>query len=44
MGVKEMEEIAGRVMDVLKAKGEAAAVGRAKAKVLALTARFPLPA
>jgi len=43
MGSKEMEEIAGLVMDVLKAKGEAAAVGRVKAKVLALTARFPVP-
>ncbi len=44
MGVKEMEEIAGLVMDVLKAKGEAATIERVKAKVLSLTARFPLPA
>lgn len=43
MGVKEMEEIAGLVMDVLKAKGEASAVERVKGKVLSLTARFPVP-
>jgi glycine hydroxymethyltransferase len=43
MGVKEMEEVASCIMEVLKAKGEAATVARVKGKVLALTARFPLP-
>jgi len=43
MGEKEMGQIAGFIMDVLKAKGEAAAIERVKKEVLALTARFPLP-
>ncbi len=43
MGAKEMEEIAGYIMEVLKAKGDAAVVAGVKDKVLKLTARFPLP-
>jgi glycine hydroxymethyltransferase len=43
MGVPEMEEVAAHIMEVLKAKGEAKAVAKVKEKVLALTARFPLP-
>ena len=43
MGTAEMETIAGYIMDVLKAKGDPAVIGRVKDEVLALTARFPLP-
>jgi glycine hydroxymethyltransferase len=43
---KDMDEIAGNIDSVLKAIGtdnEAAAVAAAKQRVIALTARFPLP-
>ena len=40
----EMKLIAGFIMDVLKAKGEAGAVGKVKAEVGKLTKRFGLPA
>jgi glycine hydroxymethyltransferase len=43
MGVKEMEEVAGYIMEVLKAKGEEKVVAGVKERVLKLTARFPLP-
>ena len=43
MGAREMEEIAGYIMEVLKAKGESTVIAAVKQKVLALTARFPLP-
>jgi glycine hydroxymethyltransferase len=43
MGVKEMEEVGGLIMEVLKAKGDAKVVAGVKEKVLRLTARFPLP-
>ncbi len=43
MGLPEMGEIALFIMDVLKSKGDAAVVAAVKEKVLALTARFPLP-
>ena len=43
MGVPEMEEVAGYIMDILKSKGEAKAIAAVKEKVLKLTARFPLP-
>jgi glycine hydroxymethyltransferase len=43
MGVKEMEEIAGYIMEVLLAKGEGKVVAGVKERVLKLTSRFPLP-
>ena len=43
MGLPEMAEIAGYIMEVLKAKGDEKVVGNVKEKVLKLTARFPLP-
>ena len=43
MGKKEMEEIAGYIMEVLRAKGEEKVVSVVKEKVLGLTKRFPLP-
>ncbi|MCX7027570.1 MAG: serine hydroxymethyltransferase [Spirochaetes bacterium] len=43
MGVTEMETIAGFILDVLKAKGNAAVLHSVKEAVLNLTARFPLP-
>lgn len=43
MGTAEMETIAGFIMEVLKAKGSPAVIGRVKSAVLDLTARFPLP-
>ena len=43
MGVAEMGEIAGFIMEVLKAKGDEKAISRVKDAVLRLTARFPLP-
>jgi glycine hydroxymethyltransferase len=43
MGVPEMEEVAGYIMEVLKAKGETKVIAAVKERVLRLTARFPLP-
>jgi len=43
MGVAEMGEIAGYIMDVLRSKGEEKVLSGVKEKVLRLTARFPLP-
>ncbi len=43
MGAAEMETIAGYIMEVLKAKGDAKAIAGVKEGVLRLTARFPLP-
>lgn len=43
MGVAEMEKIAEFIMDVLKAKGDPAAISRVGRAVLDLTGRFPLP-
>jgi glycine hydroxymethyltransferase len=43
MGVPEMEEVAGNIMEVLKAKGETKVIAAVKERVLRLTARFPLP-
>jgi glycine hydroxymethyltransferase len=43
MGVKEMEEVGGYIMEVLKAKGDAKTIASVKSKVLSLTSRFPLP-
>jgi glycine hydroxymethyltransferase len=43
MGVPEMEEVAGYIMEVLKAKGDTKAIASVKERVLRLTARFPLP-
>ena len=43
MGVKEMEAIAGYIMEVLKSKGEPKAIAAVKERVLKLTAQFPLP-
>jgi glycine hydroxymethyltransferase len=43
MGAAEMEEVAGLIMEVLKAKGEAKVLAAVKGRVLKLTARFPLP-
>ncbi len=40
----EMKQIAGFIMDVLKAKGDAAVINKVKAEVLQLTKRFGLPA
>jgi glycine hydroxymethyltransferase len=43
MGVPEMGEIAGFIMEVLKAKGDEKVVKGVKEKVIRLSARFPLP-
>ncbi len=43
MGKAEMGEIAGYIMEVLKAKGDEKVICAVKEKVLRLTARFPLP-
>ncbi len=43
MGVGEMTEIAGYLMEVLKSKGEEKVLSGVRQKVLTLTARFPLP-
>jgi Glycine/serine hydroxymethyltransferase len=43
MGTNEMREIAGYIMEVLKAKGDEKVIAGVKAKVLGLTSRFPLP-
>jgi glycine hydroxymethyltransferase len=43
MGVKEMEEVAGFIMEILKSKGDSKIISSVKEKVLKLTARFPLP-
>jgi glycine hydroxymethyltransferase len=43
MGEAEMGEIAGYILEVLKAKGDPKALSGVKEKVLRLTARFPLP-
>ncbi len=43
MGVKEMEEIAGYIMEVLKSKGDEKIASLVGEKVRKLTARFPLP-
>ncbi len=43
MGKAEMQAIAGFIMDVLRAKGDAAVIGRVAREVVALTSRFPLP-
>lgn len=40
----EMQLIAGYIMDVLKAKGDAAVISKVKAEVLNLTKKFGLPA
>jgi glycine hydroxymethyltransferase len=43
MGTLEMGEIAGYILEVIKAKGDPKVVSGVKEKVLRLTARFPLP-
>ncbi|HRZ66148.1 MAG TPA: serine hydroxymethyltransferase [Spirochaetia bacterium] len=43
MGLPEMGEIAGFIMEVLKAKGEEKVLRSVKERVIRLTARFPLP-
>lgn len=43
MGVKEMQTIAGFIVDVLKSKGEDKTIARVKSAVLDLTKQFPLP-
>jgi glycine hydroxymethyltransferase len=43
MAKAEMGEIAGYIMEVLKAKGDEKVLAAVKGKVLKLTARFPLP-
>lgn len=43
MKVPEMELVAGFIMEVLKAKGDAAVIQRVRQEVLKLTKRFPLP-
>jgi glycine hydroxymethyltransferase len=43
MGGAEMTEIAGYIMEVLKAKGDDKVLARVKERVLKLTDRFPLP-
>lgn len=43
MGVPEMEEIASLIMTVLRSSGDPVTIAAVKEKVLALTARFPLP-
>jgi len=43
MGEREMGEIAGYIMDVLRSKGDEKAIAGVKEKVGILTSRFPLP-
>ena len=43
MGVKEMQTIAGFIVDVLKSKGDDKTIARVKSAVLDLTKHFPLP-
>jgi len=43
MGVKEMQTIAGFIVDVLKSKGDDKTIARVKSAVLDLTKQFPLP-
>ena len=43
MGEREMGEIAGYIMDVLRSKGDEKAIAGVKEKVKILTSRFPLP-
>jgi len=43
MGTKEMEEVAGYIMEVVKSKGDEKTIQGIKERVLKLTARFPLP-
>jgi glycine hydroxymethyltransferase len=43
MGASEMGEIAGYIMEVLKAKGDEKTIGNVREKVIKLTSRFPLP-
>ncbi len=43
MGLAQMDEIAGYIMDVLRSKGNKAAIARVRAEVTGLTKRFPLP-
>jgi glycine hydroxymethyltransferase len=43
MGTLEMGEIAGYILEVIRAKGEPKVLSGVKEKVLRLTARFPLP-
>jgi glycine hydroxymethyltransferase len=43
MGAREMETIAGFIMDVLKSKGDHAVIGTVAKAVTELTSRFPLP-
>ena len=43
MGGREMQEIAGYIMDVLRSKGDEKAIAGVKEKVKSLTSRFPLP-
>ncbi len=43
MGLAQMDEIAGYIMDVLRSKGDQAAITRVRAEVTGLTKRFPLP-
>ena len=43
MGVKEMQTIAGFIVDVLKSKGDDKTIASVKSAVLDLTKQFPLP-
>jgi glycine hydroxymethyltransferase len=43
MGTGEMGEIAGYILEVIKAKGDPKVVSGVKERVLKLTSRFPLP-
>jgi glycine hydroxymethyltransferase len=43
MGPREMEEVAGYIMEVLKAKGDPSTISGVKGRVLKLSSRFPLP-
>ena len=43
MGAAEMETIAGYIMEVLKAKGDAKAIAGVKEGVFGSRPRFPLP-
>jgi glycine hydroxymethyltransferase len=43
MGTKEMQTIAGFIVDVLKSKGDDKTIARVKSAVLDLTKQFPLP-
>jgi glycine hydroxymethyltransferase len=43
MGVAEMQEIAGFIMDVLRSKGDSSVIARVKAAATGLASRFPLP-